>query len=170
MDPSTAPLRPWFREPMVWLVIALPLAVVIAGFATLFIAIDAGGADPVRPQVQRTAQMQTADLAAEARARQLGLSATLDRDVDTGSVTVRLVGATIDAPRLRLSLEHPTRADADADTVLTRRSGAWLGRIPDPQAGHDWLLTVQPDDGQWRLHGRLRAGAGEALLQPDYAQ
>ena len=169
-DDRGAP-RPWYREPMLWLVIALPLAVVIAGFATLFIAIDAGGGDPVRQPVQRTAQMQTADLAPEARASQLGLSAELQRSQDTGAVRVRLSDASAavdvpaaDAARLRLTLAHPTRAAADTETWLTRQGGEWLGRLPVRDAPHDWLLSLEPDGAAWRLHGRLRARADKVRL------
>lgn len=42
---DTGPPLPWWRVRMVWLVIGGPAAVVIAGFATLAIAIH--GADPV---------------------------------------------------------------------------------------------------------------------------
>jgi hypothetical protein len=31
--------RPWYRHPMVWLVIAPPLGAVIAGFLTLFLVL-----------------------------------------------------------------------------------------------------------------------------------
>ena len=34
---STA-TRPWHREPMVWLTIAIPAATVVAGFVTLWLA------------------------------------------------------------------------------------------------------------------------------------
>jgi hypothetical protein len=37
--------RPWWREPMMWLVIGGPLTVVIAGITTAVIAVR--GADPV---------------------------------------------------------------------------------------------------------------------------
>ncbi|WP_332827438.1 FixH family protein [Ramlibacter sp.] len=40
--PTTSP---WWRFPFVWLVIAGPAAVVVAGFVTAFIAVS--GADPV---------------------------------------------------------------------------------------------------------------------------
>lgn len=40
-----APARPWWREPMVWLVISGPLAVVVAGVVTAAIAVN--GADEV---------------------------------------------------------------------------------------------------------------------------
>jgi hypothetical protein len=38
---------PWYRQPMVWLVIAAPAAAIAAGFATLAIAL--ANPDPVLP-------------------------------------------------------------------------------------------------------------------------
>jgi len=40
---------PWWRHGMVWLVISGPAAVIVAGFATLFIAI--AYPDPVLPTI-----------------------------------------------------------------------------------------------------------------------
>ena len=37
--------RPWYREPMMWLVIALPASSVVAGLTTLMLALR-GPADP----------------------------------------------------------------------------------------------------------------------------
>ena len=45
--------RPWWREPMVWLVIGGPAVVVVAGITTAVIAIR--GADPVLDTRQPTA-------------------------------------------------------------------------------------------------------------------
>ena len=39
---SAPPGRPWYREPMVWLVISIPLAAVIGGLVTLGLAIRGG--------------------------------------------------------------------------------------------------------------------------------
>jgi hypothetical protein len=41
------PVLPWWRVPMVWLMLGGPAAVVVAGFITLFIAIRWG--DPPLP-------------------------------------------------------------------------------------------------------------------------
>ena len=41
------PVEPWWRHPIVWLVVGGPVAVVVAGFATLAIAI--AHPDPVLP-------------------------------------------------------------------------------------------------------------------------
>ncbi len=42
---TTTPRKPWWREPMMWLVVGGPLTVVVAAVATAVIAIR--GADPV---------------------------------------------------------------------------------------------------------------------------
>jgi hypothetical protein len=42
---STANLAPWWREPMMWLVVGGPLAVVLAAVFTAVVAVR--GADPV---------------------------------------------------------------------------------------------------------------------------
>ncbi len=42
MPPVQGPVAPWWRHPMVWLVIAGPLLVVVAGFLTLYLAVTNG--------------------------------------------------------------------------------------------------------------------------------
>jgi hypothetical protein len=50
------PVSPWWRHPMVWLVIGGPLAVVVASFATLYLAITRP--DPVLPAASEPVQAQ----------------------------------------------------------------------------------------------------------------
>ena len=45
MKPPRTDTKPWYRHPMVWLVIGGPLTVVVASLFTAYIAIK--GADPV---------------------------------------------------------------------------------------------------------------------------
>lgn len=163
-------MRPWYREPMLWLVLGLPAAAVIAGVATLFIALNNGSSDSVRDPVQRTAQVQTADITADLAAEQLGLSGVLERTADTGALALRVDGVALEASRLPLVLSHPTDAAADLELQLVRHDGRWIGRLPDPTAKNDWLLSVAPEGATWRLRGRLRAGATEAALVPDIAR
>jgi uncharacterized protein len=56
---------PWWRHGMVWLVISGPAAVIVAGFATLFIAI--AHPDPVLPTNQATPAVQARNHAATPR-------------------------------------------------------------------------------------------------------
>lgn len=50
--------RPWWREPLVWMVIGGPLAVVVAGIATLVIAVK--NPDPVLQERQSGSSAQVA--------------------------------------------------------------------------------------------------------------
>lgn len=159
---SPLPRHP-LREPMLWLVIALPAAAVVAGLLTLWIAIRAGGSDAIPEDVRRTAQIQVRDLGADEAARAAGIALLLQRDAD-GLRVLHLSG---DAGHgaLLLHLRHPSRAASDRRVTLQPVAGAWQAHIALP-ADHDWRLEVLPADGAWRLVGRLPAGAVSARLQP----
>ncbi len=58
------PALPWWRVPMVWLVVGGPLLVVLASFATLFLAVR-GGDVPLHEA--STAQPETYAPATQAR-------------------------------------------------------------------------------------------------------
>lgn len=158
--------RRWYREPMLWLVMSIPAAAVVAGIATLVLALGGGSADSVRDRVRRTAQVQVADQAADREALQRNLSGVLQRDPGTGAAAVQLEGDEVADAQLQLVLAHPTDAAADAVVTLVRQDGQrWLGRLPAQRIAHDWILELAPPDRSWRLRGRLRAGASDAVLR-----
>ncbi len=166
---ASAPHRPWYREPMLWLVIALPAAVIVAGVSTIAIAVSAGGSDAVSDQVRRTAQIQIADLAAEQAALERGIGAELRIDHDTGALHVAL-NQQADAPAatLELQLNHPIDAAQDRQVTLVRSGDGWLGRF-DGDLQHDWDLSLMPADREWRLRGRIRGGQPSAELRAPLA-
>jgi uncharacterized protein len=61
--PTASPATPWWRLPIVWMVISGPAAVVVAGFATLALALS--HPDPVVKT--ETASDSAATLAVQAR-------------------------------------------------------------------------------------------------------
>lgn len=156
------------REPMLWLVVGLPAAVVVAGIATLVIALRSGGSDAIPDDVRRTAQVQVADLGADARARDLRLSALVR--VDGEALEVLPVSGTL--PRqspLTLRLQHPTQAAEDIELVLKPAGSGWRARHA-LDGSHDWRLELSPADRDWRLRGRLPAGILAARLDPALAE
>jgi len=74
-DPQ--PKRSLFGIPVMWLVIGLPLASIVAGVGLVIVAIRSGGADVVRDEVQRTSQIQVTDLSADEQAMRRNLSALM---------------------------------------------------------------------------------------------
>ena len=154
---------PW-REPMVWLVAALPAAAVVAGIWLLVTAARSGGSDSVADPVRRTAQIQVSDLGPDQRARQLQLTAV----VRVGSGLVEVLPVTGDFDRsapLRIALHHPTRASADRAALLQPTALGWRGKL-DLDGAHDWNVQVTAGDGHWRLLGRLPRGQLAAHVKP----
>ena len=156
------------REPMVWLVIALPLAAVIASIWLVVLSMRGGSIDSVADEVQRTGQIQTTDLGPDARAAQLKLSAVLQSEEGV----LRVFPASGEFRRgepLQLKLLHPHEQDADALLTLEPDELGWhVDYVADP--GHDWNVQLGDGDknveGSWRLRGRLPQGQHAAHLGP----
>ena len=163
--------RPAWREPMVWLVIAIPVAAIAATIAMLVVASrSSGNNDSVDDAVRRTAQMQVADIGPDAMARQMRLSAIVRADIrGTGAVEVIPVqgGFDRDAP-LALTLQHPSQAGLDRSFALAPTATGWRaeGAV---DLSHDWNIQVTSPDRSWRLQGRWTARQRAAYLQPAIA-
>ena len=161
---STRSQSPW-RMPIIWLVAGLPAAVVIASIGLIFIAGD-GNNDVVRDEVQRTAQIQTSDLGPDTVAQQEKLSAIVRIDAEQGIIEVLPVSGQFDrAAPLRLTLAHPTRSEEDRSLVLEPNPLGWRA-LAEIDASHDWKVQLDPQDGHWRLRGRLPKQQQATHLRP----
>ncbi len=109
--------RPWYREPMLALVIGLPAAAVVAGIRDA--RARRWAATRAMPRVRRVAQTQTANLAPDHAAARLALGAELALD-GNGAVTLRFEIRRPQESVLRLELRHGT----DARTRPRRAPGA----------------------------------------------
>lgn len=156
--------RSALREPMVWLMLGLPAASVVAGVGLVVAAVRSGGADEVSDKVQHTAQVQVAELGPDARAQVMQLSALLR--LEDAAVEVLPVNGTFTRDQaLQLTLSHPTDATRDRQMIL-RPSGSGWRLATDIRAGHDWIAQLASADGQWRIRGRIKAGQRATYLRP----
>lgn len=155
------------REPMVWLLIGLPVVAVVAGIATLVIS-SRGGGDSVIDPVERTAQIQTVALGPDERARELKLSAVLQVDgrqllllPASGTWTLDTTAPSSAAPAGQGGDAHADVAVADA--AQRRRDGTSHDRplslvLSHPtDATRDLQVELQPAELGWR------AELGQAL-------
>lgn len=152
------------REPMVWLVIALPLAAVLASIWLIVASSRGGSVDSVADEVQRTGQIQTTDLGPDERAARLKLGAVLQSE--EGMLRVFPAGGPFRrGDSLRLTLLHPYSEDADqVFTLVPDKLGWHVEHAPDP--AHDWNVTLADEAGTWRLRGRLPRGQHATHLGP----
>lgn len=163
---NQTPPPPWYRQFWPWLLIALPASAVIASIATVIIAVNNPDGLVVGDYYkQGLAINQT--LARDRHARFLGLQAGGQIDTD-GQVRLDLAGKQpVAAPRLKLSLLHPTRAHQDQVIWLQQgQDGSYRGALEPPGPAR-WHLLLEPAGGQWRLTGRMSwPGQGMIDLHP----
>ena len=146
--------KPWWREPMVWLIAGLPALAVVAGITTVFIAVD--NADGLVDEEHQTQGMTTTELKTpeDDKAARLGVSAQLAVSAD-GLVQVQLDGLSQAArpESLLMTVIHPTQADKDRTITLHRTANAgYQGMLP-PEATGKRRYMIESNDHSWRLVG-----------------
>jgi len=169
-DDNSTPSSPW-RQPVVWLVIALVGAAVAGSIAMLVVAGGDGAVDAVPDEVRRTAQVQVADLGPDENAQRSGLSAIVRIDAKGGFVEALPVSGRFDrAATLRLQLQHPLRASEDVVLDLQPGEDGWRADADGPllaaSGAHDWKLQLSDAGERWRLRGRLPKGQQATHLKP----
>lgn len=152
-----------WRNPVMWLVAGLPVLSIVAGVGLVVVA-NLDSTDAVPDEVRRTAQVQVADLGPDALAQREGLSAIVRSDA--GIVEVLPVSGGFDRARpLRVVLLHPAKAAEDVTLTLAPTETGWRAQA-DVDAGHDWNIRLETEDGRWRLLGRLPKGQHAAHVRP----
>jgi uncharacterized protein len=155
----------WRRHPMLLLVFGLPAAAVVAGIATLVIAMSGPG-DSGDRRVHRVAQTQTADLAPDRAAARLALRAEALLG-ETGAISVRVEGKAPRTPALHLDLRHVTDPRRDrASPLMHAGDGVYLGRLDAARAVGDYQVELASPDSGWRLVGRLESDRAALALRP----
>jgi len=154
---------PWYREPWPWILMAGPVAAVVAGVITLWIAVTHQDALVADDYYKRGLAINQT-LEKERQAAALGLAGQLQVGADGLRVRVVLDGQA-EAPRLVLRLAHATVADLDQKITLERSAGGWYeGMLAAPLNGR-WKVLLEDAQGAWRLTGSwLGDGDGATTL------
>ncbi len=159
--------RDWKREPLVWLMIGIPLSAVIMGVVMLTLAITTYSGLVIDDYYKHGKQINRV-LERDRLAHELGLAAGLEIDAD-GELRVRFdPGVTvIPGERIELSLVHTTIPGRDQSVILTRVENRLLEGRLDLEGEGRWNLFLQTED--WRLTGSLRYPDQDSTrLTPNY--
>jgi len=164
------PKAPWYREPWVWLMIALPMSAVIGGIITLYLAVSTSDGLVVDDYYKRGKAINL-DLARDQAAVRYQLRADIDIDLRENRVRLLLESSdTVLPDALTFSLLHPTQPGHDQVIVLRHGGeGVYSGSV-DELARSNWYLQLEADD--WRLSGRQQIPQMETtvLLPPGQDQ
>ena len=154
----------WRSVPLMWFVVGLPLAVVVAAFITLAIAIRSAD-DVVRDDFRKEGLAIYADPARDAAAVEAGVQALLEVQAG-GTISVSLALARGELPDgLVIVLSHATRAEYDQMVPLRPQDGRYVGRGEALAPGR-WYVEITPPGREWRLKGDFRDAAAGLQLAP----
>lgn len=145
--------RPWYREPMVWLIIAIPLSSVIYG--TFFFIVSITSFDGmVVDDYYKVGKQINRELKRDKAALAHGLTAQVMVENKTVTVFILANPDYTAPPALEIGFFYSTRADIDKETFVELISpGIYKGSIPELETGR-WNVQIASDD--WRLLGSMR--------------
>ena len=136
---------PWYKEPWPWIVMAPPAAAVLAGIATIWIAV-ASADGLVAEDYYKQGLALNKVIAREARAQALGITAGMQ--IEGTHLRVRLEGARPEA--LFVLLAHRTRAGYDQRLRLAPSGEDYVGELA-PLAPGGWRAYIEDPKGEWRI-------------------
>jgi len=147
--------KPWYKQPLVWMLISFPLSAVIGGIITIYIAVVTSDG-LVKDDYYKEGKQINRLLEREETASKLGLYGQLNINKLTNTVQLKLSNST-NTPlpdTLELALLHSTRAGLDQTITLQKAaSDNYHGLI---NAMPDGRWYIQLSTKKWRLLSEMR--------------
>ena len=141
----------WYQEPMVWMVIAIPLSAVIVGAILMTLSIttfDGLVEDDYYKKGKEINQL----LARDEFASNNGIRADVNIDEQTGIIVVDLKNSSdyVFPEQMGLSLLHPTQSKQDVKLLLSKGPDArYYTELLQPLKDGRWYFRVS--EPNWRL-------------------
>ena len=153
---TPTPIKPWYREPWPWLLMAAPAAAVAAGAITIALAVQSFDG-LVAEDYYKQGLTVNQRLARAQAAQALGITATLALAAGTdGEARAQLSGRVSDGTTLVLTLSHPTRAGLDQRVTLQPTGNQrYVGGIAMLAPGR-WHVIMEDAAAGWRIRGELK--------------
>lgn len=143
--------KPWYRHRWPWLLMVGPVAVLIAGFITMWISFTSADALVVDDYYKQGKAINQ-DLRRDHAAAALRLSASLRYDAVNGMVLGKLQGLK-DATSVTVLLVHPTMPEKDIRrTVQPSAAGEFSLPVPLFERAN-WQVQLEDAGRTWRLNG-----------------
>lgn len=135
---------PWFKNPWVWLIIALPMSAVIGGIITIIIT-NANQPDMVVDDYYKKGKAINQSLLLTEKAQQLGIE--LSVQVMPNRIAIK---SNKSFPALKAQLIHSTLKKKDFETVLTPNANGELTGTFEHNIDGKWEIVIKPMDESWK--------------------
>ena len=167
MTSQTDEHRNWKQEPLVWMVIAIPLSAVIMGICLITLAIQSDSGLVIDDYYKHGKEINRV-LKRDQAAYALGLQADLEIN-DFSGIKIRLEASKPFAPveKIELQMVHATRPGLDRNLTLEFKNGVLIAYTKPFTSRGRWNLSLQT--ASWRLTGSIQLPQQHsARLLPNY--
>jgi uncharacterized protein len=148
MRNAIAPLRPWYREPWPWILMAGPAGVIVAGTVTVWLAVVSSDGLVADDYYKRGLAINQ-ELKRDQAVLDRGITAAVERR--EGVLRVRLEARSLLPDAVFVRLVHPTRAGQDQRLRLPQVvPGIYETALAELSAGR-WRLVIEDPQGEWRI-------------------
>lgn len=157
--------RPWYKEPWLWLVIALPLASVVAGISTVIIAYRSAD-DMVVDDYYKVGMSINQNIESEQKAKALGLSGKLFFSGEKVQLQLRATNnSDHELPqKLMLELFHPTLEEKDVRVELMQiSSNLYSANFNNSDIIGRRYLRITPVGNLWNLKQDVQIQIGQTV-------
>jgi uncharacterized protein len=155
----TEPSKPWYKYPLVWMMLAIPFSAVIMGVIMMWLAVDTDDG-LVADDYYKLGMEINRVLSRDKKAAELGLSAIIEFDNSTRIIRVQFdKGALEKYPNsLPLALQHATRENSDITVLLDHGIGdQYIGHVSQSISEGIWYFEIADKsrtDADWKLNAR----------------
>ncbi len=140
--------RPWYKEPMVWLVIAIPAVAVVLNLTQGIYAMSTFDGVVV-DDYYKEGKAINQTLARDDAARAAGIIADLDFDYDKGLVSAKIKAKGDVAEKyVTLKMIHTTLKNNDQSILLEKQGDRYVGELKPLGPGR---YEMHLEGGAWRL-------------------
>lgn len=154
--------HPWYKQRWPWLLMAGPLAVIIAGVVTTWLAIVSNDG-LVTDDYYKQGLAVNQSLQRDHFASSLGLNGDVMRAGGSVRLFIRANEEVVLPKALMFKMAHPTRAGHDQQIEMLQEGiGFYSGKL-DETLGGRWLVSIEDPAGKWRLQGEWFTDSGEPL-------
>jgi hypothetical protein len=155
--PAISDKKPWYKQPLVWLVIFFPATAVVGGISLLIVSINIDDGVVVDDYYKRGKEINLV-LTRDRKAQELGIRGVSVYSAENKRFSATLAstkGISFQGMDVRLDLYHATRGgmDISAPLPLTDETGLYQTVLDRELAQGPWNVQIGNDD--WRIHGRI---------------
>jgi hypothetical protein len=166
--------KPWYKYPLLWMMLSIPFSAVIMGVVMIWLAIDTDDGLVADDYYKQGMEINRV-LSRDKKAAELGLSAVIEFDNATRILKLKFNKGLLPSfpKRLPLQLQHATRENSDKTVLLDHGIGdQYIGHLKQPVSEGIWYFEISDKndaDTGWKLNARYHVRAKNVIqLQSDY--